>query len=37
MSAPALAPGMSIAAGRRAIAASLRGHGIETPELDARL
>lgn len=37
MNAPALAPGMSIAAARRAIATSLRGHDLDTPELDARL
>jgi release factor glutamine methyltransferase len=37
MSAPVLAPGQSIADLRRALAASLRARGFETPELDARL
>ena len=37
MRAPALAPGITIAAARRAIATSLRVHGFDTPELDARL
>jgi len=37
MSAPALAPGLSIAAARRALAAAFRAHGLDSPELDARL
>lgn len=37
MSAPVPAPGVSIAEARRALAASLRARGFDTPELDARL
>lgn len=37
MSAPVVAAGISIAAARRALAESFRAHGLDTPELDARL
>lgn len=37
MSASSLQPGMTVAAARRAVAATLREAGIDSPELDARL
>jgi release factor glutamine methyltransferase len=37
MNAPALTPGMTVAQARREVAGRLRGRGLDTPDLDARL